>query len=134
MGWVLMGLFKKQQAVTPVATELDEGWFVAWANDVQDRKGIERSTSWFTEHMVKCAAVIDHDCRDYVQRYCEPWTHRAYSSFYDGNPMPWDLVSFVVGCPTREGGRDRWSDFVVGDVKNKIGRFGDIIVDPTIAQ
>jgi len=132
---LLMGLFKKQQTAppVPVATELDQSWFIGWADDVQDRKGLQRSVDWVADHMGKCTAVIDHDCADYVRRYCDASTQRAYAAFVAQDPMPWELVSFVAGCPTTNGGAG-WVDFIVSDVKSKVGRFGDILVDPSIVQ
>ena len=76
--------------------------------------------------------VIDHDCRDYVQRYCDGRALRAYVAYYDSDVVtPWGLVSIVCSFDARVSG---WEEFIVGDMKAKLGRFGDIMVDPSIVQ
>jgi hypothetical protein len=128
-----MALFKRQasQSVRMVETDLTEEWFLAWGEDVCQRGDFPHTPDWLMESWGKCAGVIDHDCRDYVGRYCEAWTMPLYDAYYRSDEMtPWGLVSFVCGCNPG----DDWRDFIVGDMKEKLTRFGDIMVDSSIAE
>jgi DNA-binding HxlR family transcriptional regulator len=44
---------------------------------------------------------------------------------------PWDLVSFIVALNPND---QKWEPLIVNDMKQRVGRFGEIMVDPSIAQ
>lgn len=125
-----MGIFSKKSGreVVPVATELTESWFDKWAESVRAQMDDPPAAEWLVERAV---GVIDHDCRDYVTKYCDRASLSAYVGYVSsGGATPWGLVSIAVGCNPKEG----WSDFIVDDMKNKLSRFGEIVVDPSVAE
>lgn len=139
-----MGLFgrKNEPALGERETELNLAWFTRWADDIRARKGnaelraaleVDDDPSALAALWGKAAMVIDHDCRDYVQRYLDGRAFRTYVAYYDSDQMtPWGLVSLVCSLNPREP--RRWEEFIVEDMKAKLGRFGDIMVDPAIVD
>jgi hypothetical protein len=139
-----MGFFRREAEPepTPVTTDMDIDWFTRWAADIRERKGsvelqlaldAEDETDAFAALWDRASAVIDHDCRDYVQRYLDGRALRRYAAFYPSdNATPWDLISLVCGLnPADETG---WTRFVVDDMKATLERFADIMVDPSIVE
>ncbi|MGQ0631625.1 MAG: hypothetical protein ACT4P1_11315 [Sporichthyaceae bacterium] len=138
-------MFGKKSAVfTPVASELDEQWFTTWARNLLERKAqpllVENVAALFT----KAAMVIDHDCRTYVERCCSKDGLDYYLRYRASDELtPWGLVAVTLGArrdgdrPTRFNveGRETssWSEFVLSDVKSKIARFTEIMIDPSVA-
>lgn len=124
-----MGLFNRSKSVTPVQTPLDSAWFGAWVNRILDARGEPNTPDSVFELLVKASTVIDHDCRDYVARYCDAQTLPQYVEYFEreGSGLPWGLVSFAAGCNSKPG----WTDFIVDDVSQKLERFAQIVIDPT---
>jgi hypothetical protein len=139
-----VGLFsrKSESALVQRETELNLDWFTRWADDIRARKGnaelrvvleVDDDPSALAMLWVRAAMVIDHDCRDYVQRYLDGEALRTYVAYYDSDQLtPWGLVSLV--CSLNPRAPRRWEEFIVGDMRAKLGRFGDIMVDPTIVE
>jgi hypothetical protein len=138
----MVGLFgrKNESAFDQRETELNLDWFTRWADDIRERKGnaelravleVDDDPSALATLWGKAAMVIDHDCRDYVRRYLDGEALRAYVVYYDSDQLtPWGLVSLVCSLDPRE--HRHWEEFIIDDIKTKLGRFGDIMVDPTI--
>ena len=122
-----MGLFKRSEwQISPVSTELTAQWFAEWVEDVRQRKDRPKSLDWAGEMLDKAFAVIDHDCVDYVQRYCPSGAAAAYARFTASrDATPWGLVSFVAGCKPDPS----WPDFIVTDAKAKLAAFADVYVE-----
>lgn len=139
-----MGFFGRKNEPAPMLreTELNLDWFTFWADDIRARKGnaelraaleVDSDPSALAMLWSKAASVIDFDCRDYVQRYLDRGALRTYVAYYDSPEVtPWGLVSLVVSLNTRDP--QRWETFIVDDMKAKLGRFADIMVDPSIVQ
>jgi hypothetical protein len=137
-----IGMFRrKNEAVqAPRDTELDMEWFTRWADDIRARKGkaelraplgVDSDVEVLKELWGKASAVIDHDCHDYVQRYLDRDALRRYSSYYASDEeTPWGLVSLVTSLNTRDA--KGWETFIVDDMRAKLARFADVLVDPSI--
>ena len=135
-----MGLFKKDPVFPePRPTRLDKEWFTDWARVVFEEVGPNSAQTWSNEleaitwMMVKANGVIDHDFRDYVQRYCSPAALRVYVSFYNSaQATPWDLIS--LASTLQPDKLDEWQKFLVDDAEQKLKRFAAILVDPSIVE
>lgn len=139
-----MGLFGRKNEPAPVLreTELNLDWFTHWADDIRARKGnaelraaleVDNDPSALAVLWGKAAWVIDIDCRDYVQRYLDQGALQSYVAYYDSPELtPWGFVSLISSLNT--GDPHRWERFIVDDMKAKLGRFADIMVDPSIVQ
>ena len=82
--------------------------------------------------ILQSVVVIDHDCRGYLTRYCDRSALRTYMTAFEGDPAPWDLIGLVValGPPSQP----EWEGFIVDDMKAKLGRFAEIIIDPSVVE
>lgn len=135
-----MGLFKKDLIFPePRPTRLDEEWFMAWARGVVGKVGSDSAQRWRNElegvtwMLEKANGVIDHDFRDYVQRYCSPAALKEYLRFYaSAEVTPWNLIS--VASTLQPDKLDEWETFLVDDAEQKLTRFAGIIIDPSIVQ
>ena len=135
-----MGFFKKEPAFPePTPTRLDENWFRTWARDAVGKVGPDSAQTWQDERqgeawmLEKANGVIDHDFRDYVQRYCSPAALKMYGScFTSGDVTPWDLIS--VTATLQPGKREEWETFLVDDAEQKLLRISAIVVDPSIVE
>ena len=123
---------KSRQQFVPVPTELTQQWFHDWAVDTLRRKGEAVTVDSVADLWHKACQVIDHDCRDYIQRHCARDATAHYLAYCSSDAVvPWDLVSVVVGCNPSER---NWPSFIVGDARSKIARFTEILIDPSVAQ
>jgi len=138
-----MAIFGKNKAAhfEPLDTELDSAWFQNWASGLASAVGYEAlQERWdaaspvevLAKLMGKAVAIIDHDGRDYVTRYCSPDALRTYRAYLDsGDVTPWEQISLIAGLnPTKVG----WTQFIVDDMKTRLARFGEILIDPTVAN
>ena len=83
--------------------------------------------------MAKHAPSWTNDCRDYINRYCDTKSQRAYVTYFESDEVtPWGLVSVVVGLDPQKG--QDWGAFIIGDMRQKLGRFAEIFIDPSIVQ
>ena len=135
-----MGLFKKEPIFPePTPTPLDREWFGEWAQDVAVRVGPNSAQTWPSEPEAvswmcdKASGVVDHDFRDYVQRYCSPAAMKRYLSFYNSPQLtPWDLISVTATLQPER--LDQWQKFLVDDAEQKLKRFAEIIIDPSTVE
>jgi hypothetical protein len=135
-----MGLFKRKPIFPdPTPTRLNKEWFTDWALDVARRVGPNSAQTWPNEieaiswMFEKASGVIDHDYRDYVQRYCSPAAVKCYLSIYNSPQLtPWDLISATaILQPER---LDQWREFLIEDAESKLKRFAEIIIDPSTVE
>lgn len=136
-----MGLFSKKDPgfPEPRPTRLNEEWFTAWARSVAGRVGPQSAQTWPNEREAiewmceKANGVIDHDYRDYVTRYCSPAALRRYTTFYNSAQVtPWALISVAATLQPDKLGE--WEKFLVDDAEQKLNRFAEVVVDPSIVQ
>lgn len=127
-----MGFFSRaQQPPKLVDTELDVVWFGGWLDRVLAGQGRAKTDDAVADLCDKAVAVIDHDCSDYVKRYCDSRAQRQYDEFRASDACtPWALISLVVGLNPEP----KWHGFIVEDMRAKLGRFAEILVDPSIVQ
>lgn len=126
----------------PVQTEMDIDWFTRWADDIRARKGndelrralgADNDPDALAGLWGRASAVIDHDCRDYVRRYLDGRAMQRYVAYFASDQLtPWGLISLVCGLNSSAGAK--WTSFIVDDMKAKLGRFADIMVDPSIVK
>lgn len=139
-----MGVFSRRQpsAYSPSSIELNEQWFLNWAFQIRDKVGEEQflrindsasqenalATIW-----AKASAVIDHDCCSYIQRYCSAAAYRDYQAYVKSDDLtPWGLIYIVISLNPDQ--REKWQMFVVNDMKQKLGRFAEILTDPDVGR
>lgn len=141
-----MGLFRKSTsqsaADTDRPTELDQDWFTAWADHIRAAVGNEQlrrqlqvssDLDAFVYLLSAASGVIDHHCRDYVQRYLPADAQRIYAAYVASDEAtPWGLVSLVVSLNEQQP--REWEEFIIEDVKGRLGRFAEIAIDPSIVE
>lgn len=132
----------QSSALESTVTELDRDWFLRWADGMSERKGkaalfaaleVDSEPEALEQLWIKAILIIDHDCRDYVQKYLDGQALSRYADYFTSDDAtPWGLVSVV--CGLNQGSLDEWRTFIVDDMKGKLGRFADIMVDPSIVD
>lgn len=128
-----MGLIKPKTIVAPSLphTPLDVEWFKGWIEHIFESKGDPKTQAAVADLCTKAVAVIDHDCVDYVERYCDGRAQDQYRSFLHSEECkPWSLISLVVGLNSKPG----WQDFIINDMQAKLARFAEIVIDPSVVQ
>ncbi len=127
-----MGLFGKKEPVIPVETEMDADWFFVWSEGIRTAKGLAPTVEFTANLYDKASAVIDHDCRDYLQEYGDSQSLKVYGSYFASDELtPWGLISVVVALNLEKAD---WEDFIVSDMKQKLHRFGEILINPDIVR
>ena len=139
-----MELFSKRQVfqMTPVATELDQAWFSAWAGQICTTAGFETLRQrWDATDAIdvmaqlfgKATAVMNLDLNTYVEKYCSSDAVQAYLDYLDTDDVtPWGMVSQAAGLNSANA--SEWQPFVVQAMKQKLERFAEIVMDPEITR
>jgi hypothetical protein len=127
-----MGLFGRSRELSFADTRLNVEWFSAWFDRVCDGTGQPRSQEVIGDYVAKLRMVLMHESESAVTSSCPAWSARLLQDFYTTDEAtPWKLTSAIVGMPSSD---PHWATSMEDFLEARLNRFGDILIDPSVAQ